>query len=313
MLKTYTEIPSNIDELLSITVEEEDKTTHLITAGSLWFIDTCSIMHIANCKSIKGFIDEIIASQGSIVITATILMELTSKDSKIKKEHMQVFNVMHAAGIPIIYLKEEEIFNVIFKCMDNVALVNQQFIYFIRELIHSNGAIDKVMRNSPCYQLHLEDLNNRGLVKKYCEFFRNEKTSKDSLGEEMLLLCMMLLTCLPKNIIKNQPIDMFLYSDDKRTLSKVSAIFNYLKRQGNQKPQNKKCMFYTTHRLAFDLYRSEKIVENELRDYLSCTISNNNLQGLCMTTYSLTNEDYDYSIDELVDQIVNNPNFKLVT
>jgi len=306
MSKIYREVPDNFNDIEEYVIT--DPTTiveSFFKYENHFFYDTCSILHHSNAICNDRIIEFLIAQSGIIIITRTVLMELSSSTFLIDSVQIDYLRKLHENGIPIL-LMDEEIVLMILKDTLSISneVANQLLGYAVKEVCKFKTAIYNVMsaiddgiRNRI---LH----SNPGIDALYEPFFkavRLQKTEKDSLAEELILICIIVLTKVPLG-------KYILVSDDLKIRNSVISITEYIQKQHGLKAP----MQLTTSRLVYELYKKGILtVREDMINILTASFHGNmkvfyiGADDIQLMYDSLTKED-------LIDKMLTISEFRIV-
>ncbi|MCG8485417.1 MAG: transposase, partial [Clostridia bacterium] len=150
----------------------------------------------------------------------------------------------------------------------------------------------KLMSNSP---------GNEALYDIFFEAAREQKMEKDSLAEELILICIIVLTKVPLG-------KYIIISDDLEIRNVVISIADYIKKHHDIKAP----MQLTTSRLIYELYKKQIVKEkNDLFDILSASFHGN------VKVFYIGKDDiklnYDaFTKENLIDEMMKDSDFRIV-
>uniref|UniRef100_UPI00402695D3 hypothetical protein n=1 Tax=Coprococcus sp. TaxID=2049024 RepID=UPI00402695D3 len=131
----YTDNPHNISEIIPWVIIEKEKIVQEILGNTkCYFYDACSFRRHANLdKEYALYIPEYIKHQGGIVvITRCILMELASHSGILNQKYITYIRHIHDAGITILVMYEEYLFNVMAVCFSTNAAINDYLCWPVK-------------------------------------------------------------------------------------------------------------------------------------------------------------------------------------
>ena len=86
MVRSYVQTPENWDRITrTIVYNKEECLQSMVCAGKCLFLDTCTIMQYENLSTDSKFYQYISDTYDMVLVTRTILMELTSEDKDVYK------------------------------------------------------------------------------------------------------------------------------------------------------------------------------------------------------------------------------------
>lgn len=209
MTDDYTDTPHNMSEIIPYVIT--DKTTivtEILEKEKCYFYDACSFRRHANLKKIEAeyLLKYIMNGNGIIIITRCILMELASYSGVLNQEYVEYIKHIKEFGITILVMYEEDLFSVMEICFSTNAVINAYLCWAVRSirspistitetLKQDSGINDKVIKG--------KNLDSRDVYKCFFEKVRENKESGDNLGEELLALCLHILSHMPGKKMEN--------------------------------------------------------------------------------------------------------------
>lgn len=242
----YTEIPSNFDAIEPYVItEKEDVLKELIMSVKCYFYDACGFRKHIHMKHPEYFFEFIKKSQGIIVITRCILMELASLNGVLKEEYVEYLRKLCQAKIKVLLLWEEDIFDVLNICFSSAAQINGYLSWAVKTVKVPTSTIEKTFR----FDERLK--SERDLFGRFFREVRHDKEPQDNLGEEMIGICVHLLSNLPES----SHVKYVVLTEDKGAIGLLNKIIQNIWRHH----QMLSCSAMTTAKLAQRLYE-EKII-----------------------------------------------------
>ncbi|MGL5677500.1 MAG: hypothetical protein ACRDDX_13900 [Cellulosilyticaceae bacterium] len=271
-----------------------------------YFYDTCSILYHSQSANRKKIISFLKDNNAVVMITTTILMELTSDLFKIRSIQMEYIKEIFNSGIKIIVLKEEQIGEVLkaYTTLSNVEC-NDVLAYGIREMSKAKHKIYDIIKNEPIQNQRKFKGVDKVPTEIYSDFFttaRAQKETQDSLGEELIFLCIIVLSRLPGK--------QFIYlSDDKKSMPQVIIIQQYIAEYYDAKEFTQ----LSTAGIVYRLYKSYDVSAQEvLVEILECTTSDNNIGIWCLQEFDINPKRITTTPQKLVQEMVTQDDFKVI-
>lgn len=140
------------------------------------------------------------------------------------------------------------------------------------------------------------NLDSGGIYKRFFEAARRNKESGDNLGEELLAICLHILSYIPGE----EDGKFCVITDDKEAGGKIDALFKETAKQH----KGKKIVIFSTPKLVQVLYR-EKMIED--REHIKAMLSvgtEGNIVILGALIYDIRNRDISVGVDELTNLII---------
>ena len=302
MATSYIETPHNMIEIMPyIITKKEEIVTEILTKQKCYFYDTCSFRRHTNLKEQEAnYLLKYLKIQDSIVvITRCILMELASHSGILNQEYITYIKHIAELKIPVLVIYEEDLFDIMEVCFSTNATINNYLCWTMRTMKLPISTITKTLeQNSTLYDQIIKgkNLENKNIYKHFFEAVRQNKESSDNLGEELLAICLHILSYIPGE----EDGKFCVITDDKEAASKIDTLFKKTSKQHI----GKKIGIFSTPKLVQILYR-EKIIEDKehIKTILS-TGTNGNIIVLGTLIYDIRSRDISITSDELTNLIV---------
>lgn len=199
MARIYRDSPDNISEILPYVITDEGMLArNIIMAQKCYFYDASALRkHAMMPELMAAYIQN---NHGVVIITRTILMEICSAKGEIWDKHIVFFKKMYELGIKIILMYEENVFTVMYFCY-SATEINQCLKYAVRTCKSKLGAVERVISQNKSLErevLSQKTTTGKGLVKRFFSEMRKNKNALDNMGEELLTICMHMLSNIPE-------------------------------------------------------------------------------------------------------------------
>lgn len=298
----YTDIPHNIAEIIPyVTIDKDSIVAEIIGKQKCYFYDTCSFRRHANLNSMESeYLLRYIKNQnGIVVITRCILMELASHSGILNSEYVEYIKHMNEFGITILVIYEEDLFAVMEVCFSTNAAINDYLCWAVRTIKGPVSTITETLEKNE--GIHNEvikgrNLNNGGVYKRFFDAVRKNKESGDNLGEELLAICLHILSHMPGE----EDGKFCVITDDKEAASKIDVLFKKTAKQHS----GKKIGIFSTPKLVQVLYRENILLEKEHMRGIINTGTDGNIVVLGTLVYDIRSREISLGRDELVDLIM---------
>lgn len=302
MAVSYTDNPQNMRAISDFVITEKEKIIAEIYGRSkCYFYDTYSFRRHANLDDTHAeyFLEYIKKQNGVVVITRCILMELASHSGMLNTEYIEYIKRIKDAGITILVIYEEDLFSVMEVCYSTNAAINAHLCWAVRTMRGPVSTITETLEKNNRINNEVikgKNLDDSGMYKRFFETVRANKESGDNLGEELLGICLHILSHIP-----GEDNGKFcVITDDKGAASKIDAMF---KKTAKQHSGNDIGIF-STPKLVQALYR-ENILRNgeHLREIVGAG-TNGNIIVLGMCIYDIRGKEISLNKNELADLIM---------
>ena len=270
MAKTYREVPNNYNEIENYVIADVDQIKDLFFRHE-WkvFYDTCSILHHSNADNCIQIIEFLFDLNPIIVITRTVLMELTSTTHSLHNTQIEYFKKMNDKKICVILINEEMSIEILKEALTlNGVDANKLLGYAVKEVSKTKTAVSNILDTFDSTIKSKLLSNHTGsdlLFESFFQYARSQKSEGDSLAEELILICVIILTKL--SIGK-----YILLSDDLVIRNNVISTMSYIKKHHDINAP----IQITTSALVYKMYKSEYLTSSdEIGNILSASNSGN--------------------------------------
>ncbi len=284
MGEIYKETPHNFAEIMPyVIIDIESIEKEIILEKKCFFYDACSFRNHMLAPNADLIIKYIKSGGGIVVITRTIIMELCSNDGKLWNEHIQYIKRLSAAGIKILVIYEEDLFNVLHVYCNDVVEINKWLVYAVRNAKSKTGSMESVITQNKKLKkviFEMEECRDSKFAEMLFEAVRVEKKSGDNMGEEMIATCVHWLSHIREII----PYKYVIVSDDKKAM----RIFGKVIKNSREYSECDMITVFTTPKLCYQMKINGIVVgEQQIADILSVCNSGNSINVFCSEEFEL--------------------------
>ena len=245
------------------------------------------------------FLKYIRMHNGVIVITRCILMELASQSGYLNPEYVQYMRTINTYGIDIWVIYEEDLAAIMEVCFNTNAAINSYLIWAVRMLKGPISTITVTLTQNPILKdavLKEKGSQTAGLYRRFFKAVRDNKESGDNLGEELLAICLHILSHIP-----GEPDGKFcIVTDDKGAGGKIDALFKKTALQY----RGKKIIIFSTPKLVQVLYNEHILNDREHIKKILSAGHQGDITVLGTRIYDLKSDVITMSSDTLTDLIM---------
>lgn len=305
MAEGYTDTPRNMAEMIPYVItDREAVAAEILGRQKCYFYDTCSFQRHAklNHEEAEYLLKYIKFENGIIIITRCILMELASHSGMLKREYVEYTKHIKEFGINVLVIFEEDLFSVMEICFSTNAAINGYLCWAVRTIKGPVSTITETLEQNDSINDEVikgRNLNRGGVYKRFFEAVRGNKEAGDNLGEELLAICLHILSHIPGE----EDGKFCIITDDKGAIGKIDSLFKKTARQY----RGKKIVIFSTPKLVQVLHR-ENILEN--REHVKSILStgtDGNIVVLGSLIFDIRSREISISSEELAD-IIMQPN-----
>lgn len=310
MATTYTEIPQNFCGIAAFVKTGMEAVKDLFFGSrKILFYDACSFQRHSYLDDNEiNILLRYFKSKGIVIfITRCILMELASDRHKLAEKYIEYIKKLSTSGIQVAIFNEEYTYDILSECFSTNERVNEYLMWAVRTVKSPIGTITETLKTEKRLFSEVVVGNNLKAPDLYKRFFvavRANKEHHDNLGEEMIAVCVHILSCLP-GVMDGK---LCILTDDKGAVSK----FKSMTFRSNLEYQSAKVMLFSTPKLVQHMYQERiGISQEEMEKFISQGTGNVVVMG--MTAYDLKiDEKISMTSDELVRKIMEPNGIKIV-
>lgn len=299
MCRIYKDTPDNFTDIEPyIIINSEEVTKTIIRSEKCYFYDTCSFrkhMMIEHPESIFNYVKQ---TKGVIIITRCIIMELCSSNNKLWNEHIEYIKKMHQYGLCVIVIFEEDIMDVLSFCYTGVTTINGMLSIAVKHAKSKTGTVEKILNNDSVLkkELLVDNTNtDKMLAMRFFRKARTNKTSGDNLGEELIAICVHMLS----NIREDKKYKYIVLSDDKGAITLLSKTM-----QNVEKNIGMKCITaVTTAKLCWMISKTLHLSDKEQIEKI-LGHPDDNIKIYCSEEYELMPAEKTMKIGELAEKLI---------
>lgn len=219
------------NELESFVIKSvEEVSKKIILAKKCYIYDACTIINHSRLKCNEMIYEFIKLHDGCVILTGCIIDEIMNEDGSFDEEIIEFIKGMSESGIQILFLDEENTFDILSLCYSSNAKINECLAKAVIALKSRNESVvvrDVLNGNKGLSDLILKTPYSTNEV-GFKQFFKQVKESKETknLGEELIILCIHLLSNLPE---MNREKYVFV-TDDKGAINLLNCVVRTEKR-----------------------------------------------------------------------------------
>lgn len=268
MATAYTETPSNLSEIMPFIVTDIKVIKNLFySADRVIFYDVCSFQrhsHLAN-RERSILIRYYNAHATTVFITRCILMELASDRGMLAEEFIEFIKVMSENEIKVVLFDEEYIYDILSECFSVNEKINAYLLWAVRMCKSPTSTITETLKEN--IKLMAEVLEGKNLQQSdvYDRFFtavRGNKEHDDNLGEELIAICVHILSHLP-GVYDGK---LCVMTDDKGAAAKIDSVM----KKTDVRNRGVKIVLFSTPKLVQHMFQEQvEISEDEMVTILS--------------------------------------------
>lgn len=250
----------------------------------VFFYDTCSFRYHANLADdeVRILLEFFMNCNAIVIITRVILMELSSVSGLLEMNYIKYLKQLANYGISVHILNEEDIYDVMSECFASASAVNSYLSWAVRYAKMPVSTITTVLANDKFLQQAMIKgigQDSTAIYKCFFTALRDNKESGDNLGEEILAICVHLLSHIPG--IQDGKLNVI--TDDKGGAGKIASLM----KKTRSHYAGSRIVIYSTPKLVQTMYKlGIKMDEKNIVSILSAT-SSEQLKIIGTTEYDL--------------------------
>lgn len=235
MATVYFEVPTNWETIRDkVTILSNEITDALLYEyDKVFFYDACSFRGHSNLavEDVDSIINHIKKENGVVVITRCILMELASLEGDLNQQYINLIcRMTDYHGVEVIIMNEEQVFDVMSECFSTAKDINAYLMWAVRMLGVPTSTIEITLAKESELRRKLKEgkgLDTKSLFSDFFASVRNNKSKSDNLGEELLAICVHILSYIPENLAYK----FNILTEDKGARVVISNLFLKTRKQ----------------------------------------------------------------------------------
>lgn len=311
MVTTYTETPDNLHKIKTFVITEinEIKRTFYQT-GRVLFYDACSFQrHSSLNETERNILIQYFEKQRiTIFLTRCVLMELSGDRHSLERRFIDYIKILSDANIKVILFNEEYTYSILLDCFSSNERINEYLMWAVRNVCSPVSTISDTLKSDSKLNSDVREgkkLKDSNLYQRFFSAVREKKEREDNLGEELIAICVHILSNLP-GVADGK---LCVLTDDKGAASKIDSVM----KKNNRGNWGAKIIIFSTPKLVqYIFWEHVKMSEDEMINILSQGVSGN-IRVMGITEFDLeVNPKISLSARELTREIMKSNGFKIV-
>ncbi|MCF0116348.1 MAG: hypothetical protein HUJ56_13450 [Erysipelotrichaceae bacterium] len=303
-MKRFYEIPSNYHEIehLIVTDIQQIKRIVLYSDNTILFYDTCSFQKHANLNDneMDILIRYFLANNAVIFITRCILMELIGDIQLLNEKYIHYFKRLYEKNLKVVIFEEEYTYDLLSDFESANEIINENLSFAVKTIKTPTSTIEHTLNtNKTLYQelVMAKNLTKSAIYKRFFSAVRKNKEHQDNLGEEMIGLCIYLMSCI-SSVSEGK---VWVLTEDKIAKTKFHTVNKCVKKLGI----GSRCKVFSTPKLVQYMYRDSVPLTKEEMVKLIAQGTNGLISVMGTTTLDLdVNPKISMEVEELVEKII---------
>lgn len=311
MATTYTESPSNFCEIESfVETEISEIKSIFFSTEKVFFYDACSFQRHSNLadKEKDILINYYCERRIAVFITRCILMELASNQHKLIEKYIAFIKSMNDAGVPVILYNEEFTYDILSECFSSNDKINEYLTWAVRMVKSPVSTIEETLKSdAKLYSEVIEGktVKSSDLYKRFFTTVRGNKEHHDNLGEELISICVHILSYLP-GVSDGK---LCVLTDDKGAVGKIDSVM----RRTNPQNRGSKIILFSTPKFVQHMFQEHVEMSEEAMINLISQGRTGNITVMGITAFDLkVDEKISMTSRELVQKIMEPNGIKIV-
>ena len=274
MVSTYTENPSNFCEIEAfVETQIKEMKSIFFSAERVFFYDACSFQRHSNlADKEKNILIRYFKERGIVIfISRCILMELASDQHKLTEEYIELFKAMNGAGVKVVIFNEEYTYDILSECFSTNEKINEYLMWAVRTVKSPVSTIEEALKTDEKLTSEViegKNLKSSDLYQRFFTAVRGNKEHEDNLGEELISICVHILSYLP-GVFDGK---ICVLTDDKGTVGKIDSVM----RRTNPHNRGARIIVFSTPKLVQHMFQEHvEISEDEMINLISQGASGN--------------------------------------
>lgn len=311
MATTYTESPGNFCEIESfVETEISEIKSIFFSIEKVFFYDACSFQRHSNlADKEKDILINYYCERGiAVFITRCILMELASNQHKLIEKYIAFIKSMNDAGVPVILYNEEFTYDILSECFSSNDKINEYLTWAVRMVKSPVSTIEETLKSdAKLYSEVIEGktVKSSDLYKRFFTTVRGNKEHHDNLGEELISICVHILSYLP-GVSDGK---LCVLTDDKGAAGKIDSVM----RRTNPQNRGSKIILFSTPKFVQHMFQEHVEMSEEAMINLISQGRTGNITVMGITAFDLkVDEKISMTSRELVQKIMEPNGIKIV-
>lgn len=311
MATTYTESPSIFCEIESfVETEISEIKSIFFSTEKVFFYDACSFQRHSNlADKEKDILINYYCERGiAVFITRCILMELASNQHKLIEKYIAFIKSMNDAGVPVILYNEEFTYDILSECFSSNDKINEYLTWAVRMVKSPVSTIEETLKSdAKLYSEVIEGktVKSSDLYKRFFTTVRGNKEHHDNLGEELISICVHILSYLP-GVSDGK---LCVLTDDKGAVGKIDSVM----RRTNPQNRGSKIILFSTPKFVQHMFQEHVEMSEEAMINLISQGRTGNITVMGITAFDLkVDEKISMTSRELVQKIMEPNGIKIV-
>ncbi len=311
MATTYTESPSNFCEVESfVETEISEIKSIFFSIEKVFFYDACSFQRHSNlADKEKDILINYYCERGiAVFITRCILMELASDQHKLIEKYIAFIKSMNDAGVPVILYNEEFTYDILSECFSSNDKINEYLTWAVRMVKSPVSTIEETLKSdAKLYSEVIEGktVKSSDLYKRFFTTVRGNKEHHDNLGEELISICVHILSYLP-GVSDGK---LCVLTDDKGAAGKIDSVM----RRTNPQNRGSKIILFSTPKFVQHMFQEHVEMSEEAMINLISQGRTGNITVMGITAFDLkVDEKISMTSRELVQKLMEPNGIKIV-
>lgn len=274
MATTYTETPDNFREIEAFVETEIGEIKSIfLSAERVFFYDACSFQrHSDLADREKHILIKYFKDRGIVIfISRCILMELASEQHNLTEECIDFFKAMNSVGIRAVIFNEEYLYNILSECFSTNEKINEYLMWAVRTVRSPVSTIEETLKAEEKLTSEVvegKNLKSSDLYRRFFTAVRGNKEPEDNLGEELISICVHILSYLP-GVFDGK---LCVLTDDKGTVGKIGSVM----RRTDPHNRGARIILFSTPKLVQHMFQEHvEISEGEMVNLISQGTSGN--------------------------------------
>ena len=254
MAASYFETPNNWKDIEDYVISDTATIIReVIRSNKVLFYDTCSFRYHSNLPSTnqKQVIQYFRQKKMTVILTRIIVMELASHSGNLDSCYVKYVEMLKTSGVTVVVFDEEMLYDILSVCFATNEAVNSYLLWSVRSLKAPVSTITDTLNSNVNLKEQVivgKKQKNSDIYKNFFREVRRNKTSGDNLGEELLAICIHILSHLPG--VKDGK--LCVITDDKGGAGRINALLQ----SANAQYKGSKVIIYSTPKIIQSMIHS---------------------------------------------------------
>ena len=227
-------------------------------------------------------------------------MELASDQHKLTEEYIGFFKGMNGVGVKVVIFNEEYTYDILSECFSTNEKINEYLMWSVRTVKSPVSTIEETLKADEKLTLEIiegKNLKSSDLYQRFFTAVRGNKEHEDNLGEELISICIHILSYLP-GVYDGR---LCVLTDDKGMAGKIASVM----KKTNPHNRGARIILFSTPKLVQHMFQEHVEISEDMMVNLIAQGTSGNIVVMGTTAFDLkVDEKISLPVRKLVQKIM---------